>query len=41
MESIRRHTYKMKGKKTQTKLQRQIKTIRGTVVTEMKNNNPT
>jgi hypothetical protein len=32
---------KAKKKKTQTKLQRQMKTIRGTVVTEMKNNNPT
>jgi hypothetical protein len=30
-----------KKKKTQTKLQRQMKTIRGTVVTKMTNNNPT
>jgi hypothetical protein len=30
-----------KKKKNQTKLQRQIKTMRGIVVTEMKNSNPT
>jgi hypothetical protein len=38
MEPIQRHVNKMlgKAKKTQTKLQRQIKTIRGTVVTKMK-----
>ena len=32
---------KAKKKKKQTKLQRQMKTIRGTVVTKMTNNNPT
>jgi hypothetical protein len=38
MEPIQRHTDKMlgKAKKTQIKLQRQIKTIKGIVVTEMK-----
>jgi hypothetical protein len=43
MEPIQRHVNKMlgKAKKTQTKLQRQMKTIRGTVVTKMTNNNPT
>jgi len=42
-EPIQRHTDKMprKEKKTQTKLQRQMKTIRGTVVTKMTNSNPT
>jgi hypothetical protein len=40
---IQRHTDKMprKVKKIQTKLQRQMKTIRGTVVTKMTISNPT
>jgi len=37
MEAIQRHTDKMTGKgKKKTKLQKQMKRIRGTVVTEMK-----
>jgi hypothetical protein len=40
MEPIQRHRDKLtgKGKKKQTKLQKQMKTIRGTVVTKNKNN---
>jgi len=42
MEAIQRHTDKMTGKgKKKTKLQKQMKRIRGTVVTEMKKNNAT
>ena len=43
MEPIQRHRDKLtgKGKKKQTKLQKQMKTIRGTVVTKKKKNNAT
>jgi hypothetical protein len=41
MEAIQRHTDKMTGKGKKTKLQKQMKRIRGIVVTEMKKNNAT
>jgi len=42
MEPIQRHRDKLtgKGKKKQTKLQKQMKTIRGTVVTKKKKTMP-